>query len=76
LYYIDRHWKNGKIYQTRIDDWQIVFAKQQVGKIIRGEYWSENDPTMSLEDARFLLRYFAAEIQNAYGPMLRLIQEG
>jgi hypothetical protein len=29
----------------------------------------ENDPTMSLEDARFsVLRYFAAEIQNAYGP--------
>jgi hypothetical protein len=33
---------------------------------IRGEYW---DPTMSLEDARFsVLRYFAADIQNAYGP--------
>jgi hypothetical protein len=36
---------------------------------IRGEYWPENDPTMSLEDARFsVLRYFAADIQNAYGP--------
>jgi hypothetical protein len=33
---------------------------------IRGEYWPENDPTMSLEDARFsVLRYFAADIQNA-----------
>jgi hypothetical protein len=33
------------------------------------EYWPENDPTMSLEDARFsVLRYFAADIQNAYGP--------
>jgi hypothetical protein len=32
-------------------------------KMIRGEYWPENDPTMSLEDARFsVLRYFAADI--------------
>jgi hypothetical protein len=36
---------------------------------IRGEYWPENDPTMSLEDARFFsIGIFAAEIQNAYGP--------
>jgi hypothetical protein len=40
----------------------------------RGEYWPENDPTMSLEDARFLLRYFAAEIQNAYGPMFMILE--
>jgi hypothetical protein len=43
--------------------------KQLVGKMLfEGEYWPENDP-MSLEDARFsVLRYFAADIQNAYGP--------
>jgi hypothetical protein len=38
------------------------------GKMRFDEYWPENDPTMSLEDARFsVLRYFA-DIQNAYGP--------
>ena len=31
--------------------------------------WPENDPTMSLEDARFsVLRYFASPSKNAYGP--------
>ncbi len=31
--------------------------------------WPEDDSTMSLEDARFsVIRYFASEIQNAYGP--------
>jgi hypothetical protein len=62
------HQKNGKIYQQGIDDWQIAFEKAGWKNAIR-EYWPENDPTMSLEDARFsVLRYFAAEIQNAYGP--------
>jgi hypothetical protein len=36
---------------------------------IRGEYWPENDPTMSLEDARFsVLRVFSLKFKNAYGP--------
>jgi hypothetical protein len=34
-----------------------------------GKEWPENDPSMSLEDARYsVLRYFASDIQNAYGP--------
>jgi hypothetical protein len=61
-----------KYIKAGIDDWQVAL-KQLVGKnAIRGEYWPENDPTMSLEDARVsVLRYFAADIQNAYGPNVR-----
>lgn len=71
VYYIDPatpdKWK--KFIKQGIDDWQIAFESAGWKNAIRGEYWPENDPTMSLEDARFsVLRYFAAEIQNAYGP--------
>jgi hypothetical protein len=71
VYYIDpatpEKWK--KFIKQGIDDWQIAFEAAGWKNAIRGEYWPENDPTMSLEDARFsVLRYFAAEIQNAYGP--------
>lgn len=71
VYYIDpatpEKWK--KFIKLGIDDWQVAFENAGWKNAIRGEYWPENDPTMSLEDARFsVLRYFAAEIQNAYGP--------
>ena len=71
VYYIDPatpdKWK--KYIKQGIDDWQVAFEAAGWKNAIRGEYWLENDPTMSLEDARFsVLRYFAAEIQNAYGP--------
>ena len=71
VYYIDPatpdKWK--KYIKQGIDDWQVAFENAGWKNAIRGEYWPENDPTMSLEDARFsVLRYFAAEIQNAYGP--------
>lgn len=71
VYYIDPatpdKWK--KFIKQGIDDWQVAFEAAGWKNAIRGEYWPENDPTMSLEDARFsVLRYFAAEIQNAYGP--------
>jgi hypothetical protein len=57
-----------KFIKQGIDDWQVAFEAAGWKNAIRGEYWPENDPTMSLEDARFsVLRYFA-EIQNAYGP--------
>jgi hypothetical protein len=32
----------------------IAFENAGWKNAIRGEYWPENDPTMSLEDARFL----------------------
>ncbi len=71
VYYIDpatpQKWKS--YIKQGIDDWQIAFENAGWKNAIRGEYWPENDPTMSLEDARFsVLRYFAADIQNAYGP--------
>jgi len=71
VYYLDPatpdKWK--PFIKQGIDDWQVAFEFAGWKNAIRGEYWPENDPTMSLEDARFsVLRYFAAEIQNAYGP--------
>ena len=71
VYYLDPatpdKWK--PFIKQGIDDWQSAFEFAGWKNAIRGEYWPENDPTMSLEDARFsVLRYFAAEIQNAYGP--------
>ncbi|WP_291138031.1 zinc-dependent metalloprotease [Flavobacterium sp. UBA7663] len=71
IYYLDPatpdKWK--PFIKQGIDDWQEAFEFAGWKNAIRGEYWPENDPTMSLEDARFsVLRYFAAEIQNAYGP--------
>ena len=71
VYYIDpatpEKWK--KYIKQGIDDWQVAFEYAGWKNAIRGEYWPENDPTMSLEDARFsVLRYFAADIENAYGP--------
>ena len=71
VYYLDPatpdKWK--PYIRQGINDWQEAFEFAGWKNAIRGEYWPENDPTMSLEDARFsVLRYFAAEIQNAYGP--------
>jgi len=71
VYYIDpatpEKWR--PFIKAGVDDWQEAFEHAGWKNAIRGEYWPENDPTMSLEDARFsVLRYFAADIQNAYGP--------
>ena len=71
IYYIDpatpENWK--KYLKAGIDDWQVAFEQAGWKNAIRGEYWPENDSTMNLEDARFsVIRYFASDIQNAYGP--------
>jgi hypothetical protein len=71
VYYIDpatpEKWR--PFIKAGVDDWQEAFEFAGWKNAIRGEYWPENDPSMSLEDARFsVLRYFAADIQNAYGP--------
>lgn len=71
VYYIDPatpdKWK--KYIKAGIDDWQPAFEAAGWKNAIRGEYWPENDSTMSLEDARYsVVRYFAADIKNAYGP--------
>lgn len=52
-----------------IEDWNTAFENAGWKNAIQGKYWPENDTTMSLEDARFsVIRYFASETQNAYGP--------
>jgi len=71
VYYIDpatpKKWRS--YLKKGVDDWQVAFEKAGFKNAIRGEYWPENDSTMSLEDARFsAIRYFASDIQNAYGP--------
>ncbi|MBA4849826.1 zinc-dependent metalloprotease [Emticicia sp. BO119] len=70
VYYIDpatpKKWQ--KYLKAGVDDWQVAFEKAGWKNAIRGEYMNESD-SLSLEDARFsAIRYFAADIQNAYGP--------
>jgi ribosomal protein S18 acetylase RimI-like enzyme len=71
VYYIDpatpKKWRPYLI--AGINDWQAAFEKAGFKNAIVGKEWPENDPTMSLEDARFsVVRYFASDIENAYGP--------
>lgn len=71
VYYIDpatpKKWR--PYLKQGVDDWNKAFEAAGWKNAIRGEYWPENDTTMSLEDARFsVIRYFASDIQNAYGP--------
>ncbi len=54
-----------------VEDWQVAFEEAGFkNAIIAKEAPSpEEDPTWSTEDARFsVIRYFASDIQNAYGP--------
>ena len=71
VYYIDpatpKKWRPYLI--QGINDWQKSFEKAGFKNAIVGKEWPENDSSMSLEDARFsVLRYFASDIPNAYGP--------
>jgi len=71
VYYIDpatpKKWRPYLI--QGINDWQFAFEQAGFKNAIIGMEWPENDPTMSLEDARFsVLRYFASPSKNAYGP--------
>ncbi len=71
VYYIDpatpKKWRPFLI--QGVNDWQAAFEKAGFKNAIMAKEWPENDPTMSLEDARFsVIRYFASDIQNAYGP--------
>ncbi len=71
VYYIDpatpKQWRPYLI--AGINDWQAAFEKAGFKNAIIGKEWPENDSTMSLEDARFsVIRYFASDIENAYGP--------
>ena len=71
IYYIDpatpKQWRSHLI--AGINDWQAAFEKAGFKNAIVGKEWPENDTTMSMEDARFsVVRYFASDIANAYGP--------
>ncbi len=71
IYYIDpatpKKWRSYLI--QGVNDWQAAFEKAGFKNAIMGKEWPENDSTMSLEDARFsVIRYFASDITNAYGP--------
>lgn len=71
VYYIDpatpKQWRKHLI--LGINDWQKAFEKAGFKNAIVGKEWPENDTTMSLEDARYsVVRYFASETENAYGP--------
>jgi len=71
VYYIDpatpKQWRPYLI--AGINDWQKAFEKAGFKNAIVGKEWPEHDSTMSTEDARFsVIRYFASDIENAYGP--------
>jgi len=52
-----------------INDWNAAFEKAGFKNAIVGKEWPVGDKTMSLEDARYsVIRYFASDIENAYGP--------
>ncbi len=73
VYYIDpatpKQWRSYLI--AGINDWQKAFEKAGFKNAIVGKEWPENDTTMSLEDARYsVIRYFASDIENAYGPQV------
>lgn len=71
VYYIDpatpRKWRPYLI--AGIEDWNKAFEKAGFKNAVSAREWPEDDSTMSLEDARFsVLRYFASDKENAYGP--------
>ncbi|MEL6924977.1 MAG: zinc-dependent metalloprotease, partial [Bacteroidota bacterium] len=58
-----------KYLKQGVEDWQPAFEQAGWKNAIVAKDWPESDTTMSLEDARFsVIRYFASNIQNAYGP--------
>ena len=71
VYYIDpatpKKWR--KYLVAGINDWQGAFEKAGFKNAIMGKEWPEGDSVMSMEDARYsVLRYFASDVENAYGP--------
>ena len=73
VYYIDpatpKKWR--KYLIEGINDWQKAFEAAGFKNAIIGKEWPENDTTMSLEDARYsVVRYYASETPNAYGPRI------
>ena len=71
VYYIDpatpKQWRPYLI--AGVNDWQAAFEQAGWKNAIRAEEWPEDNPDMSMEDARFsVIRYLASSTANAYGP--------
>jgi hypothetical protein len=73
IFYIDpatpKQWVSHLI--AGVEDWQVAFEAAGFKNAILAKEapTPEEDPTWSTEDARFsVIRYFASDIQNAYGP--------
>lgn len=71
VFYIDpatpNKWRS--YLKQGVEDWQVAFEQAGWKNAIQAKDWPVQDTTMSLEDARFsVIRYFASETQNAYGP--------
>ena len=73
IYYIDpstpKKWR--KYLKQGVDDWQVAFEAAGFKNAIIGKYplTEEEDPDWTPEDARYsVMRYYASDIQNAYGP--------
>ena len=71
VYYIDpatpRKWV--PYLMQGINDWQAAFEKAGFKHAIQAREWPEGDTSMSPEDARYsVLRYYASDVENAYGP--------
>ena len=71
VYYIDpatpKKWRPYLI--AGVNDWAKAFEEAGFKDAIVAKPWPEHDTTMSMEDARFsVIRYFASDIENAYGP--------
>lgn len=71
VYYIDPatpvKWR--KYLKQGIEDWNKCFEKAGFKHAIMAKDFPENDSTASTEDIRFsMIRYFASDIPNAYGP--------
>src|SRR5690606_1273500 len=73
IYYIDpatpEKWR--KYLIQGVNDWQVAFEAAGFKNAIMGKLppTPEEDPEFSTEDARYsVIRYFASDVQNAYGP--------
>ena len=73
VYYIDpatpQKWR--KYLKQGVEDWQVAFEAAGFKNAILCKYppSKEEDPDWSPEDVRYsVIRYYASDIQNAYGP--------
>lgn len=73
VFYIDpatpKKWV--KYLKMGIEDWNVAFEAAGFKNAIMAKDWPTDDPTISLDDARFnVLRYLPSETENAYGPRI------